>query len=346
MAHKLQDQLPWTQRPLIVNAPMAGYAGGALAAAVSNSGGLGQIGAIVDMSALDKELQLAQSRLNNPSAGRGGTLAVGVGLLVGFLKPEQVLPVLIKYRPAVVWMFAAKDLSDYATWAAQLRSALPDTKVWIQVGSVTAALAVAKDAGPDALVLQGSDAGGHGFERGASIVSVLPEATDLLKSSGLGHIPLLASGGIADARGAAAAVVLGADGVVLGTRFLAAGETIIPDGYRDLVLSTSDGATNTARSKVFDNVAGPSIWPDAYDGRCLVTESYRDYRAGVAIEEVRDRHNKAVQGEDLGFGKTNRANVWAGTGIGLVRQVDDASIIVNEIRNGITNELEKANAKL
>lgn len=325
---------------------MAGFAGGALAAAVSNSGGLGQVGALFDMPGLDKELQLAESSLNNPSAGRGGTLPVGVGLLVGFLKPEQALPVLDKHRPAVVWMFAAKDLSDYTTWAAQLRSALPDTKIWIQVGNVTAALAVAKDTGPDALILQGSDAGGHGFERGASIVSLLPEATDLLRLNGLGHIPLLASGGIVDARGAAAAVVLGADGVVLGTRFLAARETIVPDGYRELVLSTSDGGTNTARSKLFDNVKGPNVWPDAYDGRSLVTESYRDHLAGVGIEQVRDRHNKAVQGQDSGFGKTNRANVWAGTGVGLVSQIDDASTIVNEIRNGITNELERANAKL
>jgi len=113
------------------------------------------------------------------------------------------LPVLEKYNPAIVWLFAAKELGDYAEWTTQFRKVCPQSAVWIQVGSATAALTVAQSAKPDALIMQGADAGGHGFERGASIVSLLPETSDVLNANGLGNLPLLASGGIVDARGAA-----------------------------------------------------------------------------------------------------------------------------------------------
>ena len=246
----------------------------------------------------------------------------------------------------MVWLFAAKEFEDYTTWAAKIRNVCPNSKIWIQTGTVNAAVKIAQSTKPDALVLQGADAGGHGFERGASIVSLLPEATDVFQANSLGHIPLLASGGIADARGAAAAFALGASGVVLGTRFLAATETNSPPGYRELVLAATDGALSTVRSKLFDNVKGPNIWPEAYDGRSLVTESYTDHTRGVDIEQIRETHNKAVTGEDSGFGATNRANVWAGASVGLVNKLEDASAIVEEVRSGVSQILKSAIARL
>ncbi|KIW84622.1 hypothetical protein Z517_00010 [Fonsecaea pedrosoi CBS 271.37] len=344
MAHPLKSQLPWTSSPLIVNAPMGGFAGGNLASAVTKSGGLGMIGAIMS-SDLEKELSIAADNLKATTAP-GDMLSVGVGLLPFIVKAESVLPILAKYQPTLVWLFAAKDLKDYATWSTEIRGRCPNSRIWIQVGSVSAAVEIAQTAKPDALIMQGADAGGHGFERGASIVSVLPEAADVLAEKGLGHIPLLASGGIADARGAAAAFALGASGVVIGTRFLAAKETISPPGYRELVLAAKDGAQSTVRSKLFDNVKGPNIWPDAYDGRSLVTESYADHVQGIDIELIRKKHNEAVEGEDGGFGTTNRANVWAGAGVGLVNKVQNAADIVQEVRNGVGQILKGTAARL
>ncbi|KIW30704.1 uncharacterized protein PV07_02412 [Cladophialophora immunda] len=344
MANSLGFQLPWTSSPLVVSAPMGGFAGGHLASAVTKSGGLGMIGAIMSDD-LEKELGIAADELK-ATAEASHTLPIGVGLLPFIVKAESVLPILKRYQPAVVWLFAAKELDDYATWSAGIRESCPNSRVWIQVGSVSAAVEIAQTAKPDALVMQGADAGGHGFERGASIVSVLPEVADALQAKGLGNIPLLASGGIADARGAAAALALGASGVVIGTRFLAAKETKVPPGYRELVLAAKDGAQSTIRSKLFDSVAGPNIWPAAYDGRSLVTESYADHVRGIDIKEIREKHNEAVTQEDGGFGKSNRANVWAGTGVGLVNKMQNAADIVEEVRNGISKILEGTIARL
>jgi len=328
------------------------------------------------MGELERELELAREILskNPPSTSTSAaaaappTLPIGVGLLPFILPLDSALPVLQKYAPAVVWLFAAKTLDDYAAWTRRLKAALPHTSVWVQVGSASAALHVAQGqaggegaadadadasaARPDALVIQGSDAGGHGFSHGASIVSLLPETVDVLSSSpshGPSNmmIPLLAAGGIADARGAAAAFALGASGVVLGTRFLAA----------------RDGANSTVRSTLFDNVRGPNVWPAAYDGRGLVTRSYEDFvGGGVAIEEVRRRHDEAAKQEDRGFkGESEsgsgsasasasasgrgRANVWAGASVGLVNEVQDAKDIVAEVRDGVARVLADADAR-
>jgi len=343
MASSLKSQVPWTTSPLIVNAPMGGFAGGRLASTVSKAGGLGMIGAIMAAD-LEKELSIAAAALQQ--AKQNELLPIGVGLLPFVVKMDAALPILQKYQPAVIWLFAPKTLEDYAHWATQIRHVCPNSKIWIQTGTVSAALKIAQTAQPDALIMQGSDAGGHGFERGASIVSLLPEASDVLTGNGYAQIPLLASGGIADARGAAAAFALGAAGVVVGTRFLSARETNVPPGYRELVLNAKDGATSTIRTKLFDNVKGPNIWPEEYDGRGLVTESYNDHVNGIEIAQIRDKHNAAVTLEDAGYGKTNRANVWAGTGVGLVNKLEDAADIVQELRSGIAGILQKASARL
>lgn len=342
MHSPLHDIYPWTLRPLIINAPMGGFAGADLAIAVTKAGGLGLIGGVFDMVYLAEQLEKAKVSLTH--LDNSGTLPVGVGLLPFVTKMEEALPVIAKYKPCTVWLFAATEFLDYATWSARVREASPDSKIWIQVGSVAAALQVATSCKPDVLVLQGADAGGHGFEKGAGIISLLPEATDVLQAHGHGDIPLVASGGIVDGRGVASALSLGAQGVVMGTRFLAAPETIMHPAYRAAVLSADDGGQSTVRSKVFDELRGPNIWPVLYDGRGLATESYADHVNGVEIEKIRELHAEAAKGEDAGFGK--RATVWAGTGVGLVKEVKPAGEIVFEIRNAARDAIDKAKARL
>ncbi|KAF2797495.1 inosine monophosphate dehydrogenase [Melanomma pulvis-pyrius CBS 109.77] len=332
----LKTMLPWTSTPLIINAPMAGYAGGALASAVTLSGGLGLVGSHFDMDALRSNLETASSTFStDASLSTPKTLPVGVGLLLFILKLEVALPILSEFKPAVIWLFAAKQLSDYAEWASQIRAVSPDSKIWIQVGSVDAALEIAASAKPDVLVMQGADAGGHGFEKSAGIISLLPEASDALAREGFAHIPLIASGGIVDGRGVAAALALGASGVVMGTRFLAAKETVVHPTYQAAVLEARDGGKVTTRSKVFDELRGPNIWPEVYDGRSLVVQSYADHANGVGIDEIRKLHNEAVQGEESGFALElkGRAAIWAGTGVGLVRKVESARAIVEGVRS-------------
>jgi nitronate monooxygenase len=349
MNSRLSTSLPWTSSPLIINAPMASFAGPDLAVAVTKAGGLGQIGVVNDITRLEAQLkQAASSLLTESERYSSNTLPIGVGLLPFILEIDSVLPVLAMYNPAVIWLFAAKHTEDYTRFAGKLRQACPNSQIWIQVGSVAVALELANACQPDALVLQGIDAGGHGFEKGASIISLLPEVTDSLLKHGFGHIPLIASGGIVDGRAAAAALVLGASGVVMGTRFLAAKETLIHPKYQAAVLKASDGGQSTVRAKVFDELSGANPWPVMYDGRSLVTRSYTDHANGMGIEELRQKHAQALADEkvDMGWGESNRATAWAGTGVGLVNAVQPAADIVEEVRAGAREALNAARAIL
>lgn len=344
MSDALKSYLPWTASPLIINAPMAGFAGGALASAVTLSGGLGLIGGLFNMDDLRAQLKIASEAFKQDSQLSSlKTLPVGVGLLPFVVKIEDALPVIKDFRPTVIWLFAAKELDDYAEWAKKVRSVSPETKIWIQVGSVAAALQVAKQTNTDALCLQGADAGGHGFEKGAGIISLLPETSDTLARNGFGHISLVASGGVVDGRGVAAAYALGAHGVVMGTRFLASKEVAIHPKYQAAVLEARDGGQATTRSKLFDELRGPNIWPELYDGRSLVVKSYADWKGGMGIEEIRKLHNQAVEADDKGFqeGLKGRAAIWAGTGVGLVNEVQSAGEIARSARDEAKGILER-----
>lgn len=344
----LKDFLPWTSSPLIVNAPMAGFAGGALAAAVTLAGGLGLIGSTPDMDHLRKEFRIASEAVaSNGLDSISGTLPIGVGLLPFRTDLDEAMEVVVEFRPRVVWLLAAKELDQYVEWAAAARKVSPETKIWVQVGSVAAALHIARTTKPDVLCLQGADAGGHGFEKGAGIISLIPEVSDTLAREGYSYISLVASGGIADGRGAAAALALGAHGVVLGTRFLAAKEVIIHPKYQAAVLQARDGGQMTMRSKLFDQLSGPSIWPVEYDGRSLAVQSHKDYVSGRSLEGIQKAHKEAVDVDDKGYDTDmrGRAAIWAGTGVGLVNSVEDAAKIVETVRNVARDVLSKV-AKL
>ncbi|KAH8719500.1 hypothetical protein GQ44DRAFT_712172 [Phaeosphaeriaceae sp. PMI808] len=340
----LKDSFPWASSPLIINAPMAEFAGGALASAVTLAGGLGLIGGLFSMDDLRKELHIASEAIVSDSTLSSlKTTPVGVGLLLFVLKLQDVLPVIEECKPAVIWLFAAKDLDHYAEWALALRNVSPHSKIWVQVGNVAAALQVAKTANPDTLCLQGGDAGGHGFEKGASIISLVPEASDTLAREGFSHISLVAAGGIVDGRGAAAAFALGAQGAVMGTRFLASKEVKVHPNYQAAVLEARDGGQVTTRSKLFDQLGGPNQWPEIYDGRSLAMRSHKDYVNGLSLEEIQRLHNEAVDSDDKGFsiGLQGRAAIWAGTGVGLVNQVESAAEIVKNAQREIKDIFSK-----
>jgi nitronate monooxygenase len=101
----------------------------------------------------------------------------------------------------------------------------------------------ARDAGADILVAQGSDAGGHGTANSASIISLVPEMCSAIGE----RVPILAAGGIADSRGALAALSLGAEGVVMGSRFATAQESAMAPNAKSLILDSRDGGRTTKR---------------------------------------------------------------------------------------------------
>jgi nitronate monooxygenase len=250
----LEAHLPWVQTPLIVNAPMSGIAKSNLATAVSRAGGLGQIGFMDNLQDLSKELEATKEALADLTTQ---TLPIGLGVIVFGSPMKAWMTLFAKYKPAVAWLsFASAD--ELQAWTEGIRRSSPQTRVWVQLGSVRAAVQVVRACRPDALVMQGADPGGHGHEDGVSIVSLIPEVADELSKLGF-DILLLAARGIVDGRGCAAALSLGASGVVMGTRFLAAEESAIPAIYRDAIFEASDGGQATARSRVFDDIWGPNF---------------------------------------------------------------------------------------
>ena len=211
------------------------------------------------------------------------------------------------------------------------------------MGSVSDAVKAARSKiPPDVLVLQGIDAGGHGLARAASIVSLVPEVADALAELDLvKDIPIVAAGGIADGRGVAAALGLGAMGAVMGTRFLAAEEAKVARGYQADVVRTTDGGQNTVRTTLYDELAGRTNWPREYDGRNVVNGSWVDRESGLGYEENKIRYEEATKKGDEG-----RMTSYVGSAVGLVREVSKAEDIVRNTREEARCALGRVNSLL
>jgi nitronate monooxygenase len=346
MGSLLREHYPWTQKPLICSAPMRLISGSSLALAVSRAGGLGFIGAGAgsDLSTLHSILQETVSFVSSspiPSTP-AGILPVGVGFLNWGADLELAVRELqnLPFKPAAAWFFAPNSTEDLVKWTAQIRDATQNrTKIWIQVGSVASALEVIRACKPDVLVVQGCDAGGHGLTQSSSIISLLPEVSDALLAAGIprGSIPVVAAGGIMDARGVAAALMLGASGVCMGTRFLASPEAEISPGYKKAVVDANDGGINTVRTTLYDRLRGTSGWPGGYNARGVINKSMRDFESGMGFEENRRLYVEAMKLGDEGWGmEQGRITTYAGTGVGLVRSIVPAGQIVKDVLEGFS----------
>ena len=236
-----------------------------------------------------------------------------------------------------MWFFAPKKNEDLVEWTEKIREMSQGrTRIWIQICTVTDATDVVHSCHPDVLVVQGADAGGHGIH-GAGIVSLLPEVAD---ATGMANIPLIAAGGIVEGRGTAACLALGACGVVMGTRFLASKEANIARGYQGDVLRTNDGGRNTIRTTVYDTLRGTE-WPHPYNGRGIINQSHLDAQKGMLVNENKRLYEEALQKGDQGWGETGRLTAYAGSGVGLVKEVQYAKEIVDEVRHEASEVLWK-----
>lgn len=323
---------------------MAGFAGSRLATAVTIAGGLGFIGAAVDMAALSTQLEEATSLLAGSQISTAGpTLPIGVGFLIFAAKVEDATAVVVQHRPAIILLSCPPEQQDFAVWTKAMRAVSPKSRIWIQIPSVAAAIAVAQLCAPDVLVLQAADAGGHGDSPGAGLVSLVPETRDALDTAGFPDISVIGAGGVSEGRGVAAVLACGAEGVLLGTAFLASREVdLSAKEYQEAVLEAVDGGISTVRATIFDELPGKNMWPAGYDGRALVSSSFKDYLDGVGVEELRRRHLAAVTGPDKGFGGERRAAIWVGSGVGLLKEVKSAGDIVRKLREGSKVALDRA----
>lgn len=299
----------------IILAPMGGVAGGKLAAAVSQAGGFGIIG----------------GGYGNPKAGYGGhdymerefraagNARVGVGYITWSLAQfPELLDQALDRKPAAFFL----SFGEETLFARRIKDA--GAILICQVHDVAGARHAA-DAGADIIVAQGTEAGGHGTQKRATL-ALVPAVVDAVKP-----VPVLAAGGIADGRGLAASLLLGASGVLVGTRFWATPEALGHGNVKSLL--TRSSGDDTMRTGIFD-IVRELDWPAGYSGRALandLTARWHGSEEKLAshLELERERFWTAMQDGDV-----NTAVVFAGEGVDLVREIKPASEVVLEISEG------------
>jgi len=269
----------------ILSAPMALIAGGRLVAAVSDAGGLGILGggyagALGGEPDLEKELALVKDR------------KFGTGFISWALdRAPQALEAALKHSPYCVFL----SFGEPKPFAEKIRRA--GAKLICQVQTLQH-VEQALDAGADAIVAQGTEAGGHGASR--STLPLVPEVADYLAKRAPKTL-LLAAGGIADGRGLAAALMLGADGVLVGTRFWASAEALTPQAMMDRAVRAS--GDETVRTKAIDALRGVP-WPQEFSFRVLKNKftdewAHRETEAAAARGSLASAYAEARKQQDL-----------------------------------------------
>ena len=332
--------------PLLASAPMLGAATPELAVNVSRAGGIGFVAGGTKFETLDKTLNHVSSLL--ASDGRSiprsrGTLPIGVGFQNWSCDIGVVTAAIRKHVPAIAWLFAPSHVHELRKWSQELRAATEGkTRIWIQVGTVQEARQAVELAEPDVLVLQGTDAGGHGLSQSASVISLVPETLDVLEANGITNLPVLAAGGIVDGRGMAGAIALGAAGAVMGTRFLAAHEAGIAPGWQREILRTRDGGVSTTRSTLCDRLKETVGWPPWYDGRMIVNKGHADEEAGLPDHEHVAIYKQELSRGEEAWGPHGRMVAYAGTGVGLIKETKPAAAIVDEVLSDFRSAIARA----
>lgn len=343
MAPNLLSRYPWVSNPFLVSAPMKVMSGPALAVAVSCAGGLGFIGPGAKTQDTTNDLEKAAALIQGANTIPTTSLALPVG--VGYQLWADDIGIAVaaieKYKPCAAWLYAPKQGSDdYNDWSKKIRKASPETQIWIQIGTLKEAKQLLQIAErPDVVVVQGAESGGHGRANdGMGLMSLFPEVADAMASS---RIPLFAAGGIADGRGVSAAMCLGASGVVMGTRFLAATEARISRGYQDEVVRASDGAASTTRTLLYNHLRGTFGWPEEYSPRTIVNKSFVEQQQGKSFDELQRLHDEAAKTGDKGWGPSGRLATYAGASVGLIHDVKNAADIVRETQNQALQRLQQ-----
>jgi nitronate monooxygenase len=301
------------QHPIAL-APMGEASGGELAAAVSNGGGLGLVGGgRCDWGWIDRQLEIVVGATDKPW---------GIGFQSWATKPVTVERA-VERRPAAVML----SFGDPRPLIEPIRRA--GAALIIQVVDLDEARQ-AMDVGADVIIAQGTEAGGHGGRR--STLPFVPAVVDIAAPT-----PVLAAGGIADGRGVAAALALGAAGALVGTRFLVTPEALIDPSDMKAIIEA--GGEDTYRSRVSD-IARGAPWPARYGARTIRNPFFDQWRGReeelVADATARQEYQDAVaRGEPL-------ATVWASEAIDLITAMSPAADLVAALAADAEQALARA----
>ena len=288
---------------------MAWVADGKLAAAVSEAGGLGIIGAgNAPADYVREQLRLARSLTQKP---------IGVNIMLMSPFAEEVAQVVVEEKAAVVTTGAGNPSKYMKAWK----------EAGIRVIPVVASVSMAKlmtRMGADAIIAEGGESGGHVGE--LTTMVLVPQVCDAT------NLPVIAAGGIADGRGAAAAIMLGAQGVQMGTRFLSAVECSIHPDYKEKILKATDLCTMVTGRRLGHPV------------RSLRTPFARNYQKAeystISDEELENMGvgalRKAVQEGDRENGCFLSGQIAA-----MVNKEETAADIVKDVAEGTEKALRR-----
>ncbi|TDF37465.1 nitronate monooxygenase [Alteromonadaceae bacterium M269] len=292
----------------IISAPMAFAASGELAASVSQAGGLGLIGGgYGDIDWIKQQFLAA----NNSQ--------VGCGFITWTLnKNPQVLDQVLELNPSYLCL----SFGDPKPFAQTIKN--KGVKLICQIQTAKDAIR-AIECEADIIVAQGSEAGGHGEKR--STMTLVPEVADLIADRAPETL-LCAAGGIADGRGLAAALMLGADGVMVGSRLWASREANVHQSMHQAALQAS--GDDTIRSQVMD-IARSLDWPSRYNARVLknpFTDKWHNDIAGLkANADVESTKWKRAWEE----GDISIANTFVGEATGLIDEIEPVATIIEDM---------------
>ena len=283
----------------IIQGGMAWVAESHLAAAVSNAGGFGLIGAAnAPADVVRNYIHEARELTDKP---------FGVNIMLMSPFAEDIAQLVTEEKVAAVTTVAGNPEKYMAQWKA----------AGIKVIPVIASVALAKRmerVGADAVVAEGTESGGHIGQ--ATTMTLVPQVVDAVQ------IPVIAAGGIGDGRGMAAAFMLGAEAVQMGTRFCVADECVIHDKYKDRILKAKD---------IDSEVTGRSHGHPVRGLRNKMTREYLKLEAeGASFEQLENLTLGGLR-KAVVEGDTDNGSVLAGQIAGMITKRQSCQEIVDEV---------------
>jgi NAD(P)H-dependent flavin oxidoreductase YrpB (nitropropane dioxygenase family) len=317
------------EHPILSVGMGGGMAGPELVAAVSNAGACGVLGmGGVPAPYIRQQIQQLRTMTDKP---------FGVNIILPLLQEGQIETCLDEQVPILVLFWG--DPQPYVAEAHRR-----GTKVFIQVGCVEEAVAAA-EAGVDAIIAQGIEAGGH-VKSTTSLSTIVPAIVEAV-----GPVPVIAAGGIANGKGVVAALSLGAQAVSMGTRFVASEEVLVTQEYKERIVASR--AEDTIHTFLFD--VG---WPDAAH-RVLRNAAVEEWQAaGCPATGKRPGEGEVVGSMSIagvtmdvprygifppmpGFqGETEHTALYAGESCSLIHDIKPAGQIVHDIVSEAESILE------
>ncbi|KAL3941817.1 MAG: hypothetical protein SGBAC_003897 [Bacillariaceae sp.] len=338
-----------------MGAPMLGPSGGQLAAETCRAGGLGFLAAghlnsKEALHTLEREIEIFKEVSNDEE----------FPLCIGFIGHSTFSTdqgwslfenVLEDYSPTAIQVFAPAITymknNGTKTSVVQLAHSY-GCKVIAQVGCEDDGVQALKE-GVDCVIAQGTEAGGHGVRRehGCGTLSLTSRLVKLSK----GKTPVLAAGGIVDGSGLMAALSLGADGVVLGTRLWASNEAKGPSAYKDAMIAAKS-ADQVVRTEAFDviwNAYRGTKWPAPFDSsgvlRNALTDTWDEKISDLKKEVERGEISKVVQEfKNLSAAHdTDFSCVFSGKGVASIDSIEPAFDIISNIEKEAIESLQRVN---